>query len=878
MKSWYSRYRLLLLTGLALFGFCLSLGSSSFNHASAQARVPLHIPVQSVPVQSVPAQSVPVQSALASSPDVLWQSAKKLYEAGQFSEAIAAWTTALHAYQQAGDRLGQASTLSNLSLAQQQLGRWTGATDAIRQSLALLQPQATGERLAQQRAVLAQALNTQGRLYLELGQPETALSTWQRATAVYQEVGDKTGMLRSQINQAEALRLMGLQRRALDLLTQVVEVLQAQPDSLLKAIALRRRGESLQAIGDWKESQQSLQRSLAIAKQIQAFEEQGSTLLSLAHLARGQSDESQALALYQQIQTLPVGSRTRLYGQLSELSLWIEQEKWQTAQKQLPQIQALLKTLPPSHTALYAHIHFAQSQIALAPFTSNWAELAQDLTTVAQQAKDLGDQRAESYALGYLGQVYEQTQQWAQAQVFTQQALVLAQTVNAPEILYRWQWQSGRILKARGQNPAAIAAYSGAVDNLKSLRNDLIAINSEIQFSYRRSVEPVYRELVSLLLTADQEAEVSQQNLIKAREAIESLQLAELDNYFQQACLQAKSVAIDQIDPKAAVIYPIILSDRLEMILRLPNQPLRHYSSPVASRELTPLISNLKQNLVIRSRNSFLPLSQQLYDWLMRPLAADIKQSQVNTLVFVLDGALRNIPMAALHDGTHYLLEDYRIALAPGLQLLDPQPLPRQNLKALLAGLTESRQGFAPLDYVAVELKEIQSQVSNTELINETFTSEAFRTQIEGSLFPVVHIATHGQFSSSPTSTFILAWDKQIDVFELEKILQVGFPKRKEAIELLVLSACETAAGDQRAALGLAGIAIKAGARSTLATLWAVNDEVTATVMHQFYQGLRTSNVPKAELLRQAQLALLHDPQYSHPLYWAPYLLVGNWL
>lgn len=260
-------------------------------------------------------------------------------------------------------------------------------------------------------------------------------------------------------------------------------------------------------------------------------------------------------------------------------------------------------------------------------------------------------------------------------------------------------------------------------------------------------------------------------------------------------------------------------------------------------------------------------------------MATDLKSSGVKTLVFVLDQALQNIPMAALYDGQHFLIEDYGVALTPGLKLLSPQPIPRDNLKILAAGLSEARQGFSPLSYVLSEIEAVKAAISQGEvLLNQTFTREALVEELQTSTFPIVHIATHGQFSSTAENTFLLSWDNRINVNELDQALQNSSFSRETAIELLVLSACETATGDKRAALGLAGTAVKAGARSTIATLWSVNDAASAELMGHFYQALTDPKTTKAEALRQAQLRLLQSPQYSHPIYWSPYILLGNWL
>ncbi len=291
------------------------------------------------------------------------------------------------------------------------------------------------------------------------------------------------------------------------------------------------------------------------------------------------------------------------------------------------------------------------------------------------------------------------------------------------------------------------------------------------------------------------------------------------------------------------------------------------------------LLEDLQQKIIKPDRlRETQSLSQQLYDWLLQPAEADLAKSQVKTLVFVLDGSLRNIPMAALYDGQQYLVQKYAIALTPGLQLLAPKSLARQQIKALSAGLTEARQGFPPLTNVAMELNQIKSEIPSTVLLNQKFTSTTFQKEINSVPFPVVHLATHGQFSSKADETFILTWDGRINANQLDNLLRIRNQVRPNAIELLVLSACQTAAGDKRAALGLAGIAVRAGARSTLASLWNLDDLSTAVLMSQFYRELANNHLTKAEALRQAQLALLKNPQFQRPMFWAPYVLVGNWL
>ncbi|MGI2904363.1 CHAT domain-containing protein [Tolypothrix sp. VBCCA 56010] len=807
-----------------------------------------------------------------------------LYSAQRFGDAVKILQQQNATYAANGDKLQQAMTLSNLSLAYQELGRWTEALEAIASSLKLLQSLNNSKQRAE---ILAQTLDVQGRWQLARGQAEAALTTWQQAADIYTQIGYKDKFTRNRINSAKALQVLGLYPQARKILTEVQQSLTSLPDSLLKATGLRSLGDVLRVVGDLDESRLVLKHSLEVASSLGANQEKTEALLSLANTARVQGDTQATLDFYKQAAAVSVPPSTRIQLLLNQFSFLLETKQWSAAVALSPQIQSEISKLPPSRMAVYARINFAQNLARLkqkfTTDTSSWLDIAQLLAKAVEQAQSLEDKRAESYAKGTLGWLYEQTGQFTDAKNLTEKALFIAQSIEASDIGYQWEWQLGRLLKTKGDTKLAISYYSQAIKTLQSLRSDLVAINPEIQFSFRENVEPVYRELVELLLQAGGNTELPPDNLKQARNVIESLQLAELDNFFRQACLTAK-VEIDQVaelDQTAAVLYPIILPDRLEVILKLPGQKnLKHYATNIVKLEVESTLSQLRENITQpHTQRMVQSLSGRVYDWLIRPEEADLAENKVKTLVFVLDGALRNVPMASLYDGKQYLLEKYAISLSPGLQLFDPKPLPRKRLQALTAGLSEARLGFSALPNVERELKQIQSQVGTQVLLNQQFTSQALEKQMKSLPFKVVHLATHGQFSSNADKTFIVAWDKQIKVNELSDFLRIREENKPSAVELLVLSACQTANGDNRAALGLAGVAVRAGARSTLASLWNVDDESTAMLMSQFYQELAlTPTITKAEALRHAQLALLQNPRYQRPMFWAPYVLVGNWL
>lgn len=819
---------------------------------------------------------------------------KALYDAGRFAEAVQVLQQAVQEYRQSQDSVKLAITLSNLSLAYQQLGAWEQAEQAIAESLNLLK--------SQNLPIFAQSLDIQGRLQLAMGKPDEALETWKQTAKIYRQIKNQNGEMRSQINQAQAWKIKGFYLRAVKILQQVGDNLKSQPDSREKLVGLRSLGDALMIVEDLAKSSEALEQSLAIAQRLQLPADTGATFLSLGNNARLKQQKLEAIAYYQQALTISTSPLTQIQAQLNQLSLLIEDKQLATAENLIPSIQSQLSQFPLSRAGIYAQINFAQSLMKvvnkdLSVARKNLSTLsAQDigllLANTVKQSRSLGDQRAEAYALLSLGSMYEQTQQWQDAQSLTEKGLILAQTTNAPDISYRLEWQLGRLRWVQKDIQGAIAAYDGAVETLKSLRSDLVAVNQEAQFNFRDSVEPIYRQSVELLLQS-QNGKVDEKTLDKARQRIEALQLAELDNFFREACLQGQSVQLDKVvdqdNPTAAILYPIILPQQIQVIVKIPNKPLQQYSTNIPQTEVDKVLSELRKTLVNPAAiKAIKTQSQQVYNWLLRPIESELSASKVKTLVFVLDGALRNLPMASLYDGKQYLVEKYAIALSVGLQLLDPKPLVKQQLRALTAGLTEipadfpniqEFSKFGPLPAIKSELDAItKAGVSTTSLLNKDFKRKKLEKEVNTASFNVVHLATHGQFSSRAEDTFILAADALINVREFDTLFGSRDINRPGAVELLVLSACQTAAGDNRAALGLAGAAVRAGARSTLASLWQIDDSSTALFIGDFYQELKSGNVTKAEALRHAQLKLLQHPNYQAPSFWGAYVLIGNWL
>ena len=544
-------------------------------------------------------------------------------------------------------------------------------------------------------------------------------------------------------------------------------------------------------------------------------------------------------------------------------------------------------SLPDSDEKLNLLIHLAKTIESLAKSSStyrkrNLLNAYQALSQAQVLAEDLGDSVAKFYILGNLGSLYQIENRFPEALHLTRLALLAAEEADVSEVVYRLHWQEGQLQWALGRTQEAINAYRRAVNILTDIRSEVQEKYDAFDIGFRQTVAPIYLDLVDALLQTSERVsnpEDIRELLLEARSTVEQLKSAELRDYFGDECiteLESKEVDLEYVSKQSAIIYPIQLSNRLELLVSLPSG-MKRFSVEVEASEFTREIRKFRQGLEIRGLHTYLTHAQKLYDWLIRPLESELAASSIETLVFVPDGPLLTVPLAALHDGEQFLIGKYALAMTPGLNLTDPQPLKRENLSVLAVGLSESVQGFPPLPHVSSEIDSIQDLYGGELLIDEEFTDSKLAEIVKENSFDIVHIASHGQFKSESGDTFILMFDDKLYVDRLNQL--VGqFKYRDEPLELLMLSACETAAGDDRAALGLAGIAIRAGARSALGTIWLVNDKASSVLVSEFYQQLQGHSVSRAIALQKAQLKFIDDKRYNHPYYWSPFLLINNWL
>lgn len=731
----------------------------------------------------------------------------------------------------------------------------------------------------------------EGALAFERGAFSTALSHWKQATELYKSSGNTLAQVEALVLSSQASLGLGQSKQALQSLELALGLAQKSGDPLVEAPILGHLGRTYLTMRQLPQASEFLRQASALGRKQNSSPLLATTLNDLGILLVLQQQDQNALDTFQESVThaqsvglLLLAATARTNAARAWLRLKQATNSRLTLDAALEQLQEV--TPPSRQTALgligiavtYQRLlpHLPQEHDALLLRT---AGALQESSTIAER---LGDKRTLSYALGYLGQLYETSFRMDEALQLTRRAVFAAQSVDAPESLYRWQWQLGRQLATIGQLDQAIASYRQATLTLQPIRAELTQASSDGVVGEQDTVKPLFFELADLLLqraSLTDDITAVDADLRAARDAIEAYKTAELRDYFKDECVDAvrsRLTTFDRLSADTAVVYPIMFNSRLELLMSLPSG-LKRISVPVSADQLTQEIRAFRRLVEKRTTREYLPHAQQLYDWLIRPLETDLSQLNISTLVIVPDSALRTIPLAALHDGTSFLVSKFALAMTPGLTLTDPRPLNRDKLRFLTAGLTTAVQGFPALPYVANEVESIQQLYKSDQLLNNAFQTSRLERELREGKYGGLHIATHGKFSTDVNDSYLLTFDGKLTMQTLDQLIGL-FRFRQEPLELLTLSACQTGIGDDRAALGLAGVALKAGARSALATLWFINDEASATLISEFYRQLRDPALSKAVALQRAQQKLLDDRIYGHPAYWSPFLLMNNWL
>jgi len=740
--------------------------------------------------------------------------------------------------------------------------------------------------------------NQQGEAAFVRGDYVNATQHWQAAVDLPNLPANQHVIVLSRL--AAAYQAQGRLREMFLLLN---EARQLKADNLQQAQVYAQFSDAWLSTGDVQAALEHAEMAVQSAQKTSDAFAQANALFSRANAHMAMFHDAKAQADLAHIRTLlPAQHRLVIKAELNWATMTLLFENFTATQQSLQAVYPNVQQLPDADVGkidrlltlavLYQDLH-RHTETKQPPLFDNAtheqflvrAEIS--FRQALQFAEQQGTPHLRTRAYGRLGNLYEYLGREQIALRLTQQAIFHAEQADYPELLYRWYWQKGRLFKHLKQDKQALAAYRRAVRVLRPVQHQLSTGYRIPPENFNQAVRPVYYELADLLLRQAQQTqgEQNQALLQEAMDTIEWLKVSELQDYFKSECvagLQPHQVDLAVVAPNTAVLYPIPLDDRLVLLVNLGDH-IYQVETLVSREKINNSARLFHSRVQNRVNHRYLYLAQDLYDYLIRPVLDQLRKNKVKTLVIAPDGVLRTIPFATFHDGKRFLIEEFEIVTTPSLNLTDPQPIEWENSHILLAGLSDAVQGFDILPNVPKELNSVKNiahkQVQNIEqLMNQAYTLDGLTQSLTNTPYSIVHLATHGEFSNNPEQTYLLTYQEKLHMDQLQDIIGLG-RFRDTPVELLTLSACKTATGNDRAALGLAGVAIKAGARSALASLWYIDDKAASLLIADFYRLLlEQPNTSKAKALQGAQQNLINQVHYQHPAYWGPFLLIGNWL
>ncbi|MEL6136233.1 MAG: CHAT domain-containing protein [Cyanobacteria bacterium J06626_23] len=845
--------------------------------------------------------------------------ARRLRNLGLVYRQLGELARAEQVYQQAigqlatvGDRASLASTYNSLGILQEQRGDYAQAGESYRQGLELAR--AVGNRRLE-----ARLLDNQAGVDYRLANYAQAIAGYEQALAIQRAIATPLDEASTLTNLGGAYEALGLDLEALAAFQAALQLAETSESLRLQAPILSAIGLVYHRLDQLDGALETYQRGLEMARTLPDPTLESQLLDQLGGLYGDRGETALAQSSYQQALDLAnaIGDAAAVGKSLNGLGLLaLERGEYDQA---LLHFQGALGVFEGRDRT-------AQS-IVLANLADLYARQEQPEVAIIFYKRAVNLREAIRADLQTLPTAFQQSYIGSVAPVYRQLADLLLQqnrVLEAQQVMDLLKVQELEDYFHTVRSPAAVGvtelpaemamqeSYDGLMDQAiqlgQALRQLQLTPANERTLDQQEAIVLIRRQQATILeaFHAWLEQPDVQANLSRLRQNTqgESLELRQL------TALQDNLASLDQ---DAVLLYPLVLEDRLELVLVTPHSPPIRRTVPVVRSQLNRTIAVLRSKLGDRTSNP-LPEAQQLYRWLIAPIADDLAAAGAKTLIYAPDDQLRYVPLAAVHDGERWLIEDFRINNITATSLADLTTLPSTGTPALLAAayaegnhqveVRDRTFAFKGLPYAGIEVDTLKQLIpETTPLLNENFTRDSVFLMND---YSVVHLATHAAFLvGQPEDSFILFGDgdyatlREVETWQLSNV------------DLVVLSACETGLGglgDGREILGLGYQVQQTGARAVMASLWPVSDGGTQALMVQFYQALQTLGMTKAEALRQAQLALISGElavdadsaerlglvprnsdffsearqapgqRLSHPYYWAPFILIGNGL
>ncbi|HEY9848581.1 MAG TPA: CHAT domain-containing protein [Leptolyngbyaceae cyanobacterium] len=810
------------------------------------------------------------------------------------------------------DKVGEGITLNNIGLIYREFGYYREALKFYQQALEI-------QKNGNNRGGEAATFNNIGLAYHELGEYPQALTFYQQALAIHKEVGNRVSEARTLNNLAELYRQLGQYSESLEFYQQALAIVNSTNDRANLGNILHNIGLLYEEQSEYLKALEYYQQSLAIRKKIADKLGEGTTLNNLGAVydKLGQHSQAlnslqQALAILQEINNRPGISYTldsigTVYRSIGKYELALE--AYQKALLIIKQIgnrgseritlSNLGSVLEKQGQPELAIIFYKQSVNVTEVIRKDLHKLSREqqesyTKTVADTYRSLADLLLKQ------NRVLE-----------AQQVIDLLKVQEIDDYLHNVRGN-----EVTSQGVELIPAEQKVAADYATLQDKAIQLGKELA-QLRKIPEanrtPAQVERIPELVKA-QEAIASEFNAFIRSPEVEAMIAAQSPTVREQTLslrhLKNMQDNLQRLEQGAVLLYPLILEDRLELILTTPYSPPIHRTVTLKREELNRAIVELRATLQNPHSNPIIP-GQKLYDWLIKPLEKDLIQVEAKTIIYAPDGQLRYVPLAALHDGKKWLVERFRINYITADSLTDFNTKPESKPHVLAAGFTSGNYSFqigdrnfsfSGLPFAAREVENIVTAIPNSlKLLDRNFSRDATIPRLND--YNIVHMATHAAFViGQPEDSFILFGNgDRVTLRDVENWSMTN-------VDLVVLSACETGLGGKlgngEEILGFGYLFQEAGAKAAIASLWQVSDGGTQVLMERFYGELQKGNVTKAEALRQAQLALITNnntalglsrgiavqprtrdslppilaSNLSHPYYWASFILIGNGL
>lgn len=784
--------------------------------------------------------------------------------------------------------------------------------------------------------------------YLAVDEFDRAIEQYESVLADLESLEQHT-ILKSQLSLglAYALDRLGLTDRAIPILQQTIERLSVSEQmSLELGLAIHNLGQIQEDLGNFAEAADKYRAATNIFEHLECSQYRLFSLTSTAIIqAQLGYYEDANETLYS---SLKVGQHTGDHQAIEDIYHtlgWVAflQKRYETA---LDFYQTALEyghqfssdVLSLSRTLNnIGHLYTQVNNIDAAIKNLKYGlELLSDVPASIPEHIDLLDS---------LGQAYAISNDYSSAWTFYHQSLRLANRSNHPYRQLISLLNIAQMLVAAEQKTAAIALYKQAINDIEQVRDNLRSLPLETQQRYTETVADSYRELAALLLEQERVFEAQQVlDLLKIQELEDYLHdvraerpqvdeklpylpperllleqhralllesqsdtdaVMSLDAFLAHPDVAAALATLDQSDPtilkpeslqqlqqklqtlppKSAVLYPLVLEDRLELLLVPPDGPPIHQTTQINKRQLTEKVSTLRYQLSDPS-SDVKTTAGSLYESLIVPFRADLNRLKIQNIIYIPDSVLHYIPLAVLYDQTErqWLAEQYTSHNLTASDFGDLTQPPNRPFEVLAGAFADSSQtfekrinqrntNFQGLTYAGHEVSFLQKKLPSTQvLLDADFSRNNLETQFQGQ--NIIHLATHAAFvPGQPEDSFILLGDG--DTITLKELRNLSLPN----VDLVVLSACQTGISHIEDGLEILGMGFqvqRTDARAALASLWWVDDRSTSQLMELFYTEL-TAGATKVEALQKAQRQLIANGQ-DEPYYWAPFVLIGNGL